>query len=93
MFLHFQKKRNLSQIWHIGVAAVAQWVKNLTAAAGGVSLIPGPGTVVKGSGIAAASAGIQSLAEELPYAMGAAIKKIAFKVREYLQPAGLLQWG
>ena len=37
--------------------------------------IPGPGQWVKGSGIAAPAAQIQSLAQELPYAAGAAIKK------------------
>ena len=37
--------------------------------------IPGPVQWVKGSGVATAVARIQSLAQELPYAKGAAIKK------------------
>ena len=36
---------------------------------------PGPAQWVKGSGSAAPAAQIQSLVQELPYAMGAAIKK------------------
>ena len=65
---------------------MAQWVKNLTAVAGVTTEVqvqsPGPDRQIKGSGIAAAvvqvtaSAWIQSLAQELPYAMvDAAIKK------------------
>ena len=55
---------------------MAQWVKNLTAEAR-VFLqrcwsIPGPGQWIKGSGVAPAAAGIQSLARELPYAAGVA---------------------
>ena len=52
----------------------------------GVNSIPSLAQQVKGSGVAtaaakvAAAAGIQSLAQELPYAMGAAIKKIKRKM-------------
>ena len=41
-----------------------------------MSLIPSPAQWVKGSGAATAVAWIQSLAGELPYAMGVAIKKL-----------------
>ena len=64
---------------------MAQWVKNLTAAtsvtARGVGSAPGLAQQVKGSGVATAAswvtavARIQFLAWELPYAVGAAIKK------------------
>ena len=58
---------------------MVQWVKNLTAAAclmllWRYGLYPWPWWV-KGSGIVAAVAYIQSLARELPYAAGVAIKK------------------
>ena len=57
---------------HLGVPAVAQWVKNPTAAARVVMevwiSIPGPVQWVKGSGVAVSVAWIQSLAQELPYA-------------------------
>ena len=69
----------------MGVPAVAQWVKNPTAAAWVVleaqGLIPSPGKWVKGASTATtkaqvtAVAQIQSLAQELPYAMGVAIQK------------------
>ena len=66
-----------------------QWVKNLTVAAAlvsrcrGIGLISSQAQWVKGSSVAAAAATvqvqaaaqIQSLAQELPYAMGVAIKK------------------
>ena len=44
---------------------------------GGTALIPGQAQGVKGSGIATAAARIQSLAWELPHAVGVAIKKIS----------------
>ena len=44
-------------------------------------MIPGPAQWVKGSGVATAAAGIQSLAEELPYAKGVAIKYIYIYVQ------------
>ena len=57
---------------------MAQQVKNLSAiarvTAEGVSLIPDPVKGVKGSSIATVVAWIQSLAPELPYATGRAIK-------------------
>ena len=64
---------------------MAQWVKNPTACSSsgccrGAGLIPGVAQWVKGFGVAAAvaqvtaGAQIQSLAQELPYTMGAAIK-------------------
>ena len=62
---------------------MAQWVKTLTAAArvcAEVSSIPGLAQYVKGSGVATAvaqitaAAWIQSLAWELPYTAGVAIK-------------------
>ena len=61
---------------------MGQWVKNLTAAAWvAVEVgVPSPAQWVKASGIAAAGAQfaagaqIQSLAQELPQAAGAAIK-------------------
>ena len=59
---------------------MAQWVKNLTSAAGGwgrcggVGSIPSQAQWCKRSGIAAAVAQIQSLAQEVPCAMGVAIK-------------------
>ena len=49
---------------------MAHLVKNLTAAA----LIPSLGQWVKGPGIVAAVAQIQSLAQEFPYTSGVAIK-------------------
>ena len=64
-----------------GVPTVAQWVKNLTATAWVTAdLTPGLVQWVKGSSIATAElevtavAHFQSLAEKLPYTMGAAIK-------------------
>ena len=60
------------------ILVVVQWVKNLTAAA---CLIPSPVQWVKGSSIAAAVAQVTiatrilSLAWELRYAVGAAVKK------------------
>ena len=63
----------------LSVAAVVQWVKILAVVAGGrcggESSIPSPAQWVKGSGITASAAWIQSLAWELPYAMGVAIKR------------------
>ena len=44
----------------------------------------GPAQWVKGSGIAAASAWIQSLARELPYAVGAAAKQTNKKIHHPL---------
>ena len=62
---------------------MAQWVKNSTAVAycRGSGSIPGPAQWIKGSGIAAAAAGIHSLARELPYAVGPA-KKIKKKKKK-----------
>ena len=57
---------------------VAQWVKHPTAAAQiccrAMGVIPGPAQWVKGSRVATAAVQIQSLVQELPYAMGAAVK-------------------
>ena len=57
---------------------MAQWVKNLTAAAWvtcrGAALISHPAQWGKGSGVATAAAHLQSLTWELPYAMGVAMK-------------------
>ena len=63
---------------HIRSSHMVQWVKNPASAA----LVPvevrvqspAPEQWVKGSGVAAAVAQIQSLAQELPYAAGVAIK-------------------
>ena len=61
-----------------------QQVKNLTAVTRVAEevQVPSPAwsTVLKGSGIATALAQIQSLAQKIPYAMGAAIKKKKKKV-------------
>ena len=58
---------------------VAQWVKNLMAAAqvAAEAQVQSPawGSGCQGSGVATAAAWIQSLARELPYGTGAAIKK------------------
>ena len=54
--------------------AVAQWVKNPTAAAGVSAEVQG----VKWSGVATAVAWIQSLAQELLYTTSVAIKKCSF---------------
>ena len=57
---------------------MAQWVKNLTAA-DWVSSVPGSVQWVKGSGIVIAR--IQSLAQKLSYASGAALKKKKKKLK------------
>ena len=59
------------------VPTVVYWVKNQTAVAWVAAELQQSDWVqwVKGSGIAADEAPIQSLAMELPYAMGEAIKK------------------
>ena len=54
------------------IPAVAQWIKNPTAVA--PVLIPSLAQWVKGSGVAAATPQIHSLAWKLPYAVGVAIK-------------------
>ena len=57
---------------------MAQWIKNLTAAAqvdAEAWVQSGLVQRVKGSGIASAATQMQSLAQELPYVTGAAIKK------------------
>ena len=55
---------------------MVRWVKNLTAVAQvAVGSIPSPAQWVKRSGVAATVAQTQSLAMELPYALGVAIKK------------------
>lgn len=59
----------------LGVPVAVQWVKNPTSIHEDVGSIPGLTRWVKGSGIAAAVARIQSLAQEFSYAAGAAIKK------------------
>ena len=69
---------------HLGVPAVALWVKNLNCSGlgpcRGAGSIPGPVQWVKGSGVAPAVAEItavvqtHSLAWELPYATGVTIK-------------------
>ena len=48
------------------------------------SLIPGPVQWVKGSGVAAAAAQIQSLAGERPYATSTVIKKKKKKDSNYI---------
>ena len=64
----------------LGVPTVEKWVKNLTAEAQVAGSIPHPGQGVKGSRFAAAAAKvaavaqIQTLSQELPYALGVAIK-------------------
>ena len=57
------------------VPAAAQLVKNPTSVAWVAGSIPSPVQWIKGSRIAAAVTQIQSLAQELPYAMGAEIEK------------------
>ena len=56
---------------------MAEGVKNLTAwwlgSQGGAGLMPSPAQQVKGSGVAAAAAWIQSLVQDLPYAAGVTI--------------------
>ena len=68
---HYLKRESL------GVPTVVQWVKNPTAA---VQITAEEVTVLaqwaKGSGIIAAVAWIQSLAQELLYAVGVAVKII-----------------
>ena len=63
----------------MGVPAGLQCIKNLecsgSGCCGGVNSIPGLVQWVKEFSIAAAAAQIQSLAQELPYAIGVAIKK------------------
>ena len=58
------------EVCSLGVPTVVQWVKNLTAAvwvtAEVQGLLSGPARWVKGSGVAAAAARIQSLARKLP---------------------------
>ena len=54
---------------------MAQWIKDPARLCRGVGLIPGPAQYIKGFGTAAAAAWIQSLAQQLPCAAGAAIKK------------------
>ena len=59
------------------VPATAQGVKNLTNGPGhcrGVGLIPGPAQWVKGYAVHVAAARIQSLDQEFPYAVSAAIR-------------------
>ena len=60
----------------VGVPAVAQRAKNPTAAARVAVEVQGgsPAQWAKGSGVATAVAWIQSLAQELPYAVSRAIK-------------------
>ena len=57
---------------------MVQWVKNLTAAAqvSGEAQVQSPSqhNVLKGSSVAAVVARIQSMAWELPFTMGGAIK-------------------
>ena len=73
---------------------MSQWIKYLTAASRvtseGVSLIHSPEHWVKGSGVSIAAwvtdaAQIQSLAQELSYAMGAAINFFFF-ILDYILP-------
>ena len=63
---------------NLGVPFMAQEVKNLTAVAQVAEEAQvrslGWHSGLKGSGVAAAAAWIQSLAQELPYAVGAAVK-------------------
>ena len=67
-----------------GVPAAAQWVKNLTAAAWVTVEVwvrfPHPVQWVKGSGT---GAWMQSLAWELPYAEGVAIKKTKKQTKNF----------
>ena len=66
---------------------MAQWVKNDCSGLShceGVYSNPSPVQWVKGSGIAAAAAQIQALAQELPYAMSVAIIFFFSKFNTYL---------
>ena len=56
-------------LWHSGLRIQMQWLS------GGTGSIPSPAQWVKGSSVASAAAWTQSLAGELPYAMGVALKK------------------